>query len=99
MRSRNIRLVLIVLLLAGAGLVFAQVGGFLGGSAEPSALSRVVPLRVELAEDSSRVRLLLGTPQTVAALGVLGPVDGRLTVWAEEDGVPVPLAELETRAA
>jgi RHS repeat-associated protein len=99
MRSRNVRLALIVLLLAGAGLVFAQAGGFLGGSAEPSALSRVVPLRVELAEDSSRVRLLLGAPQTVAALGVLGPVDGRLTVWAEEDGVPVPLVDLETSAA
>ncbi|HBL25205.1 MAG TPA: hypothetical protein DD490_00030 [Acidobacteria bacterium] len=128
MRPRHVCFALIALILAGAGLVFAQLGGFLGGTTEPSTLSRTLPARIELlggaagprggsadpwrlfdgdtgrgfqgsAEEPSRVRLVLGKAETLAAVGVFGPADGRLTVWAEEDGVPALLFELEPRAA
>ncbi|HKI02567.1 MAG TPA: glycohydrolase toxin TNT-related protein [Thermoanaerobaculia bacterium] len=120
MSPKAVRLVLVALILACAGLVFAQAGGLLGGAAEPSALSRIFPLRAETAgggdpwrlfdgdtgrgfagskEGVSRVRLLLDGEQALTAVGVFGPADGRLTVWAEEGGVPSLLFEMEPRAA
>ncbi|HEV2844501.1 MAG TPA: hypothetical protein VG477_06625, partial [Thermoanaerobaculia bacterium] len=119
MSPRAVRSVLAVLILACAGLVFAQAGGLLGGPAEPPALSRIFPLRAEKAagggdpwllfdgntergfagsaEGPSRVRLLLDGEQALTAVGVFGPADGRVAVWAEEDGVPVLLLEMEPR--
>lgn len=103
MSPRAVRLALVVLILTCAGLVFAQAGGLLGGAAEPPALSRVFPLRADKVaggEDGfSRVRLVLDGEQTLTAVGVLGPAEGRLAVWAEEDGVPSLLFEMEPRGA
>jgi RHS repeat-associated protein len=48
-------------------------------------------------EGAVRLRLVLDGPHTLAAVGAFGPANGRVTVWAEQDGVPVALFELEPR--
>ncbi|HEX4962036.1 MAG TPA: SpvB/TcaC N-terminal domain-containing protein [Thermoanaerobaculia bacterium] len=117
-----------LLVIAFAGLALAQIGGVLGGSAEPSSLSRILPARIDVLADASksrgrggdpwrlfdgdtergfawsgegavRLRLVLDAPHTLAAVGAFGPANGRLTVSAEQEGVPVALFDLEPRAA
>ncbi len=46
-----------------------------------------------------RLRLVLDGPRDLAAVGVFGPANGRLTVSAELEGVPTLLFDLEPRAA
>src|SRR3954454_7413695 len=122
---RNGLIALIVV--AFAGLALAQIGGVLGGSAEPSSLSRILPARITVLGDAGkarggagdpwrlfdgdterglagrgldavRLRLALDGPHTLAAVGAFGPANGRLTVSAEQEGVPVALLDLEPRA-
>ena len=47
---------------------------------------------------AARLRLVLDGPHTLAAVGAFGPANGRLTVWAEQEGVPVALLDLEPRS-
>ncbi len=123
---RNGLIALIVV--AFAGLALAQIGGVLGGSAEPSSWSRILPARIDMLDGASksrrpqgdpwrlfdgdtergfvwngeggaRLRLTLDAPRTLGAVGVFGPANGRLTVSAEQEGVPVLLFDLEPRGA
>jgi len=48
----------------------------------------------QAAAGGAHLRLLLDKPRDLAAVGVFGPVDGRLTVSAEQEGVPVEIAEI-----
>src|SRR6185295_1352983 len=112
-RQKLVRNGLMALVFAFAGLaVAAQMGGILGGSAEPSSWSRTLPARIEVlagpdaprggagdpwrlfdgdtgrgfvwkGEGAVRLRLALGAPRTLGAVGVFGPANGRLTVSAE----------------
>ncbi|HEX3552181.1 MAG TPA: SpvB/TcaC N-terminal domain-containing protein [Thermoanaerobaculia bacterium] len=48
-------------------------------------------------EGAVRLRLTLDGPHTLAAVGVFGPANGRLTVWAEQEWAPAAVLDLEPR--
>jgi hypothetical protein len=48
---------------------------------------------------AARLRLVLTQPQALAAIGVFGPANGRLTIWADPNGGSAPLLDLVPRAA
>ncbi|MFL6289629.1 MAG: SpvB/TcaC N-terminal domain-containing protein, partial [Thermoanaerobaculia bacterium] len=53
---------------------------------------------VSQGEGPARIRLRLGGERTVSSVGIYGPAEGRLSVLAREDGVWMPILELDLRA-